>query len=604
MSNPKILLGAVTLCTSLALLSVEARAAKVPIAFDPSLGAQPARTQQKLTALENKLPASFALPATLKPLQSGNITLSFFPMVSAQLERTGQAGTTPMVWPGGTPVLCAKHATFTVPATLLATNAAPQCTTAETVVRQKLAPSSTACIDVEQPERYVLSAPPAVVNDTTTASIESLIGLAGEALSHYPAPEGLLPTDWVPTLRSVVWKIRRAALTQQIATSRASYKDALTTLGAQSSCFDPAARAALTTAVNDLDAELAAADAHVAQVEAKGKAAADQENVCLAAKGRKREDALPFPSLTAEERKLVAFWIGGIYWRMRGGGLIPLGSTQNARRFFLERPFRRIGELAGAARGSEVGFKIYLGIFDGWGEWMDMGTTPGGQDLYEDLVQMTDRGRQQVADPPNGGLPIPLGVDSATKYLNDAHYDTTALITGGLSMGPCYAYALDPLQDFRYADTPMAPYNGELIEYFTAIGEFCTGASIGLGMAETLLAGAEATPVSACGTKTCGDDGCGGSCGTCSNGTTCESGTCVGACVPSCEGKPCGDDGCGGSCGTCNPNASPAGSASPSSQDEDVAHDSGCSTTPNARTNASLVLLSLTLALVARRRRK
>ena len=103
--------------------------------------------------------------------------------------------------------------------------------------------------------------------------------------------------------------------------------------------------------------------------------------------------------------------------------------------------------------------------------------------------------------------------------------------------------------------------------------------------------------------KSCGDDGCGGSCGTCGGGHVCEDGTCVdgcvddcgpegaklcngnsvvtcgdfdgdscldwsagqacpvgkicigGACVegctPLCGGKECGDDGCGGTCGAC-----------------------------------------------------
>jgi len=56
--------------------------------------------------------------------------------------------------------------------------------------------------------------------------------------------------------------------------------------------------------------------------------------------------------------------------------------------------------------------------------------------------------------------------------------------------------------------------------------------------------------------KQCGDDGCGGSCGTCKPGTNCVNGTCVAACVPSClnpggQKKQCGPDGCGGSCGTC-----------------------------------------------------
>ncbi len=47
----------------------------------------------------------------------------------------------------------------------------------------------------------------------------------------------------------------------------------------------------------------------------------------------------------------------------------------------------------------------------------------------------------------------------------------------------------------------------------------------------------------------CGDDGCGGLCGTCEGGT-CFGGTC---CFPQCGGKACGDDGCGGSCGECPP---------------------------------------------------
>jgi hypothetical protein len=55
-----------------------------------------------------------------------------------------------------------------------------------------------------------------------------------------------------------------------------------------------------------------------------------------------------------------------------------------------------------------------------------------------------------------------------------------------------------------------------------------------------------------CSGKQCGDDGCGGSCGTCSNGESCTFGVCVSSCTPSCSGKECGDDGCGGSCGTCS----------------------------------------------------
>jgi hypothetical protein len=66
--------------------------------------------------------------------------------------------------------------------------------------------------------------------------------------------------------------------------------------------------------------------------------------------------------------------------------------------------------------------------------------------------------------------------------------------------------------------------------------------------------------VPACTGKACGNDGCGGTCGTCASGQVCNaSGQCGAACTPSCTGLVCGGDGCGGTCGpgcssgqTCN----------------------------------------------------
>ena len=55
-----------------------------------------------------------------------------------------------------------------------------------------------------------------------------------------------------------------------------------------------------------------------------------------------------------------------------------------------------------------------------------------------------------------------------------------------------------------------------------------------------------------CDGKSCGDDGCGGSCGNCTESEKCgDDGQC--ACVPSCVDKECGGDGCGGPCGGCDP---------------------------------------------------
>ena len=63
--------------------------------------------------------------------------------------------------------------------------------------------------------------------------------------------------------------------------------------------------------------------------------------------------------------------------------------------------------------------------------------------------------------------------------------------------------------------------------------------------------------VPSCGSRQCGPDGCGGSCGLCSNYAGrpyCHrDGMCEATlCEPECEGKTCGPDGCGGVCGTCD----------------------------------------------------
>ena len=76
-----------------------------------------------------------------------------------------------------------------------------------------------------------------------------------------------------------------------------------------------------------------------------------------------------------------------------------------------------------------------------------------------------------------------------------------------------------------------------------------------------------------CAVNSCGDNGCGGSCGACANGSSCVNGTCSSSsgscpnatdvlyngkcCSPTCSDAAghlvnfCGDDGCGGSCGSC-----------------------------------------------------
>jgi hypothetical protein len=54
-----------------------------------------------------------------------------------------------------------------------------------------------------------------------------------------------------------------------------------------------------------------------------------------------------------------------------------------------------------------------------------------------------------------------------------------------------------------------------------------------------------------CTGRSCGTDGCAGTCGTCGAEQKCTAGQTCEACMPNCGGKNCGTDGCGGKCGTC-----------------------------------------------------
>jgi hypothetical protein len=70
------------------------------------------------------------------------------------------------------------------------------------------------------------------------------------------------------------------------------------------------------------------------------------------------------------------------------------------------------------------------------------------------------------------------------------------------------------------------------------------------GSSADLVADAGCLP--SCADKQCGDDGCGGICGSCAEESPfCNDGTCSSDCTPVCFGKECGDDGCGGTCGEC-----------------------------------------------------
>jgi MYXO-CTERM domain-containing protein len=505
-----------------------------------------------------------------------------------------------MTWPT-TPVMCVAHASFAVPPLLLP-NPSQACTDADAKVRQALADLG-ACQDFEQSERYALGYDPSKARQTCD-NLEDMVGQAGEAWAHAPPPQvGLLPADWVATLRVVLRKIRHDGLAAHLSAAKSAYASALALLSTNAACFDPSAQAAVTAGIGKLDAEIDLATTSLEQLKTSGEAARAHEELCLAARSRVR-NALTYPSLTRAEREFVAFWLGGTYWRMRGGGLIPLGSTQDARIYFVNQAFGHIGQMLGGQDGVDAAFQLYLPLLtQGWSEWQDMGTGPGG-DKYDDLVGMTARGETQV--------------HLAVNLLAPRGYDTLDLTAGGLQMGPGYYRGYYPMVDFKYAAEiqPQPPYS-DGISGPTCVGEFSVGASMGLGLAHVLLEGKDTKQpptVNLCANRACGDDGCGGSCGTCPQGQTCTDGECKvpPSCVPSCAGKTCGDDGCGGSCGACAGGDAGSGadaasigpSAAPGDEPPSSAPSAGCACRASgARAEPPLAVIALALAALRRRRR-
>jgi hypothetical protein len=473
-----------------------AAAEPLPYRFDPELAADPDQIRTMIADDSAGLP-ELPLDELTELTLAGPVSLRLFHETAGLLDRLVRTDRTDYVWPAD-PGSCAAHAAFAIPEPLLVDGSA-DCLAAADAVTTALA-ARTACREAAEPERYVLDYPPGVVNDDNTSNVLDLIGVMGSTLGEFPALyDGVLPPEFVPRLRDILRKLRHETLRPLLQEQLRAFHDALARLDLDAGCFLPEARTRLAADVAGLVAEATAQLDRLEDLLRDGEREYRLENLRLGAVSRTRPE-LPHPSLTQADRELLAFWIGGVYWRLRGGGFVDLGGTQAARRLGLRRPYGALGELAGLADGVEAADGVYCEIFEGWGEWFDMGTTPGQEDKYYDLVRMTRRGFEQIRTAVSGttllnpctipDYPFILDING----LNAKGYDTTSLHAGGLSMGPCYYFAWDQLLGWTWAATPEPPYRG-VIDGPTAVGEVCAGASIALGMVRTLLFGrATGTP--------------------------------------------------------------------------------------------------------------
>ena len=158
-----------------------------------------------------------------------------------------------------------------------------------------------------------------------------------------------------------------------------------------------------------------------------------------------------------------------------------------------------------------------------------------------------------------------------------------------LALHACSNTAGDP-RDVRLQDVPIVfpkDVTYDLRDHLEVLGEDAQSGPADDGLSPPDCCGPEATGqeglldpgvvqpdtqtesvcVPACAGKSCGSDGCGGSCGKCTAPQTCIAGQCV--CIPDCSGKECGDDGCGGDCAKvpcplgCTPPPTPGSKGAP-----------------------------------------
>ncbi|MCC7111947.1 MAG: hypothetical protein IT382_21815, partial [Deltaproteobacteria bacterium] len=277
--------------------------------------------------------------------------------------------------------------------------------------------------------------------------------------------------------RRVIAKVRYQTLREEASTRRAAYAAAELALESHAACFNSAGALALAASLRDLDAELGDAEAQLEELYAEGLEQAERDRQALASQGRHRA-ALPHPALSDAERELLALYLGGIYWRMRGEALLAYPDSGLLRRLlYTQYPFQVIADLSGGSAGADLGRDIFIHETWGYYEWMDIGRNPGN-DKYSDLVDMAKRGKRTLT--------------LAAPHLQERGFDTAPLYAGALQMGPCYFYAWErlwePARYFRVGEDLADPYVW-FLESPTAHGELCTGGALGVGLARALLRG-------------------------------------------------------------------------------------------------------------------
>lgn len=378
-------------------------------------------------------------------------------------------------WPGtqrpADLVSCKSHSGFALPS--YPRVAASCASTYNALWTDGLNRIGSACRYLAQPQDFVETQDPRVINESKLSDMTGLIRVIGEPMRFVEFPANVFDAQMMRKMQIIILKVRSDELLADITKQIQNYDRMESALNERPNCFSgdvASARGKLAP----LRKELETAKAQLENLVRQGIEEATRDADRVRATGRKRP-ALPHPSLTDEERGLLSFYMGALYWRARGGGIVdePPG-TQATRIYFTKIPMTALAELNGGKQARELGSRIYEQLFKAWGEYMDMGTTPNKGDIYHDATFMTDRGRYQVK--------------TAVSALQSLGGDASLLMAGGMQMGPCYYYSFEKLFPFRLMPTWAPPYSA-VVDGYTALGELCTGAAISWGLSQSLLKG-------------------------------------------------------------------------------------------------------------------
>lgn len=331
--------------------------------------------------------------------------------------------------------------------------------------------TNSICREIRDPVGYFGALPPRTFEWSGVGDIEGMIRLVAPRIAAMDGAEPMFRREHAERLKPVLVKIRLPALRETIAARRAAVAELGKNPEAHASCL-----ASAKVDLEGLSRELDSLETELERVERDGLRRAREDGERVARGGRRRDD-LPFPSLTDEERRFLSFGLGAFMWSARGGGLFGKPGGTNRRRIaYTLIPMRAIARLNGGDRVSGLGTGLWLGLFRKWGIYQDMGRWPGGDDKWTDFAGMKRRGAFQVK--------------FVLPQLRWRGYETRPVEDAGDMMAYCYWYGWERLEK-----TQMGMRIGAGTDYrpaavwATGWGELCVGAAMGLGFSESLLGG-------------------------------------------------------------------------------------------------------------------